>query len=285
MDLIERAINPWGQDVPIHIAWFLIRIAAIAGLLFMIVHAIYLRYFVKTTEYAGGDSPEFAGRVPQRIPRHSLASRLYHWTMAACMLTLLFSAFLPKLGLEFDWVTIHWSAGAVLTVAVVYHIVQASFWQDFWSIWPDKADLVDAARRIRRFFGRPAPPPRRFPKYPLENKLYHGAIIVTGLTAIATGVLMMSRVRTIFFPRSPYLFSDMTWGLIYVLHGLAGVGLIALVIVHIYFAIRPEKRPITNSMIFGWMRRDFYLKHYDPQRWAIEAPSSSPTAPRPEGKP
>ena len=65
---------------------------------------------------------------------------------------------------------------------------------------------------------------------------------------------MMSRVRTIFFPRNPYLFSDMTWGLMYVLHGLAGIGLIALVMVHVYFAIRPEKLDITKSMIFGTMR-------------------------------
>ena len=70
--------------------------------------------------------------------------------------------------------------------------------------------------------------PRKFAKYPLENKLYHGAIIVTGMSVILTGVFMMSRVRTIFFPRNPYLFSDMTWGLMYVLHGLAGVGLISL---------------------------------------------------------
>ena len=59
-------------------------------------------------------------------------------------------------------------------------------------------------------------------------------------------MFMMFRVRTIFFPRNPYLFSDMTWGLMYVLHGLAGVGLIALVIVHVYFAVRPEKLPITD---------------------------------------
>ena len=52
---------------------------------------------------------------------------------------------------------------------------------------------------------------------------------------------MMSRVRTIFFTRNPYLFSDMTWGMIYVLHGLAGVGLIALIMVHVYFGIRPGK--------------------------------------------
>ena len=285
MDLVERAIDPWGQDVPIHVAWFLIRVAAIAGLLFVVAHAIYLRYFANAPQFSGGDSPELLARVPAHVPRHSLVSRLYHWIMAACMLTLLLSAFLPKLGVDFNWVPIHWSAGAVLTVAVAYHIIHASFRQDFWSIWPDKADLVDAARRIRRFFGRAALPPRRFPKYPLENKLYHGAILVTGLTAITTGVLMMFRVRTIFFPRNPYLFSDMAWGLIYVLHGVAGVGLIALVIVHIYFAIRPEKLAITKSMIFGWMGRDFYLKHYDPQRWAIDASPSSPITKPLEGEP
>ena len=41
----------------------------------------------------------------------------------------------------------------------------------------------------------------------------------------------------------------MTWGLMYVLHGLAGVGLIALIMVHVYFALRPEKLVITKSMI------------------------------------
>src|SRR3989442_12733188 len=89
---------------------------------------------------------------------------------------------------------------------------------------------------------------------------------------------MMSRVRTIFFPRNPYLFSDMTWGLMYVLHGLAGVGLIALVMVHVYFAVRPEKLAITKSMIFGTMSREVYLREHDPERWGIDsamAPSPS----------
>jgi hypothetical protein len=63
----------------------------------------------------------------------------------------------------------------------------------------------------------------------------------------------------------------------YVLHGLAGVGLIALVIIHVYFGLRPEKRPITKSMIFGWMSRDFVLKEHDPARWVVtpETVSSS----------
>jgi hypothetical protein len=61
----------------------------------------------------------------------------------------------------------------------------------------------------------------------------------------------------------------------YVLHGLAGVGLIALIMMHVYFGIRPEKRPITKSMIFGWMSRDFYLEEHGPARWPVE-PSASP---------
>jgi cytochrome b subunit of formate dehydrogenase len=266
MGIIEWATSPWGQNVPIHIAWFLIWVAAILGLLFLIVHAVYVRYFAKE-EFAGSVPRDVVVRLPDRIPRHSLAARLFHWIMAAAMLTLLFTAFLPKISVQFDWVTYHWIAGTVLTVSIVFHVIHASFWLDFWSIWPDKADLEDAARRVRRFIGRPAQPPRRFAKYPLENKLYHGAIIAAGLSAILTGVFMMSRVRTIFFPRNPYLFGDMTWGLMYVLHGLAGVGLIALIMVHVYFAIRPEKLDITKSMIFGSMRREFYLKHYDPERW------------------
>jgi cytochrome b subunit of formate dehydrogenase len=273
----EWATSPWGQDVPIHIAWFLIWVAAFAGLLFLIVHAIYVRYFAKAEEFAGSVSPTLAVALPKRIPRHSLAARLFHWIMAASMFTLLFTAFLPKVGLQFDWVTYHWIAGSVLTVSILFHIFHASFWLDFWAIWPDKADLIDAWRRVRRFVGRPAQPPRRFAKYPLENKLYHGSIIATGLAAIGTGVFMMFRVRTIFFPRNPYLFSDMTWGLMYVLHGLAGVGLIALVMVHVYFAVRPEKLDITKSMIVGSMRREYYLKHYDPQRWTVGMPPAAST--------
>jgi cytochrome b subunit of formate dehydrogenase len=275
MGVIERAINPWGQNVPIHIAWFLIWVAAILGLLFLMVHAIYVRYFAKREEFAGAVSPDLAARLPERVARHSLVARLFHWIMAAAMFTLLFTAFLPKVGIQFDWVTYHWIAGAVLTVSIIFHVIHASFWLDFWSIWPDKADLQDAVRRVRRFMGWPAPPPHRFAKYPLENKLYHGAIIAAGLSAILTGVFMMSRVRTVFFPRNPYLFGDMTWGLMYVLHGLAGVGLIALVMVHVYFAIRPEKLDITKSMIFGSMKREFYLEHYDPERWKIDEATKS----------
>ncbi len=289
MGILEWATSPWGQTVPIHIAWFLIWVAAIAGLLFLIVHATWLRLFAREKEFVSDAPPEAVARIPQHVPRHSLVARLFHWTMAASMLTLLFTAFLPKVGVQFNWITYHWIAGAVLTLSILFHVVHASFWLDFWAIWPDLTDVEDAYRRVLRFFGMSAPPPpRKFAKYPLENKLFHGIIIVCGLSIILTGVFMMFRVRTIFFPRNPYLFSDMTWGLMYVLHGLAGVGLIALVMMHVYFGLRPEKLPITKSMIFGWMDRDFYLQEHDPRRWVVEPSppsfSSRPTSNRAESE-
>jgi len=253
----------------------LIYVAAVGGLLFFIVHAIYIRYFAKAEVFAGAPSPQAVARVPERVARHSLAARLFHWIMAFSMFTLLLTAFLPKVGVQFAWVTWHWIAGAVLTVSILFHIIHATFFMDFWSIWPDKEDIQDAGRRLKRFMGQDAPPPRRFAKYPLENKMYHMAILVTGLAVIVTGVFMMSRVRTPIFPRNPYLFGDMTWGLMYVLHGLAGVGLITLIMIHVYFAVRPEKFVITKSMVFGTMPKEYYLSHHDPERWVVEGSTPS----------
>lgn len=271
MGLVEWAKSPWGQDVPIHISWFLIWVSAIGGLAFLIVHAIWARYFAPKPVHAEAVAPEISAAIPDKVPRHSLAARLFHWIMAAAMLTLLVTAFLPKVGVPFAWVTYHWIAGIVLTVSILYHIIHATFWQDFWSIWPDSVDMEDAKRRWLRATGKTAPPPRKFAKYPLENKVYHLIIVLAGLAVILTGVFMMKRVRTPFFTRNPYVFGDMTWGLMYVLHGLAGVGLIALIMAHIYFALRPEKLVITKSMIYGSLDRDHYLEHHDPERWVPES--------------
>jgi cytochrome b subunit of formate dehydrogenase len=279
MGIIEWARSPWGQDIPIHIAFYLLWVSAIAGLVFFIGHAIWVRYFAKPEVFAAsaaagssGSAAGAAARLPERVARHSLAARLFHWIMAAAMFALLITAFLPKVGIRFPWVTYHWIAGLVLTASIVFHIIHATFYMDPWSIWPDKADIEDAGRRLRRALGQQAPPPRRYAKYPLENKMYHGVIVLAGLAATITGVFMMFRVRTGILPRNPYLFGDMTWGMMYVLHGLAGVGLIALVMVHVYFAIRPEKLDITKSMIFGSMSREHYLEHHDPARWAPGSP-------------
>lgn len=280
MDFLTWGRNPWGQEILIRISWDLLWASAIAGLAFLVGHALWLRFWARPAADAGDGAAleQMASRLPERVARHSLAARLFHWVMAAAMFALLITGFLPIVGVQFAWVTWHWIAGVVLTVSIVYHIVHASFWLDFWSIWIEKADLQDAWKRMIRALGRPAAPPRKHAKYPLENKLYHAVIVLAGFAVVATGVLMMVRVRTPFWPRNPYLFTDATWGVMYVLHDLAGVGLVALVMAHVYFAVRPEKLWITNSMIFGWIDRRHYLAHHDPQRWAVPAETPAPAA-------
>ncbi len=271
MGVITSAPNPWGQAVPVHIAWYLLWVSLFAGLAFLVVHAVWIRLRAKPEEPPEVIPPEAASCIPEKVPRHSLPARIFHWVMAAAMLTLLVTAFLPKAGLRFPWLYLHWAAGTVLIVAIVFHIVHAVFFMDFWSIWPGKTDLKNAWRAFLRSFVNVGPGPGKPGKYPIGNKLYHLAIVACGLCMAITGLLMLSRVRTPFFTRNPYLFDDMTWGIIYLLHGFAGVALIALVTIHVYFALRPEKLPVTKAMVFGSMDRDYYLKHHDAGQWACGA--------------
>jgi cytochrome b subunit of formate dehydrogenase len=140
----------------------------------------------------------------------------------------------------------------------------------------NKEDVAEATTRFRRAMGGQAPPPRKAAKYPWDNKMYHTAIVLAALAVVPTGLFMMKRVRTPLFDRNPYLFSDATWGVMYVFHGLAGIALVGLTIAHIYFAIRPEKLWITKGMVFGDISREEFLKHHDPQRWVVD--STSPRA-------
>lgn len=280
MDFFQWAANPWGEDVLVRISWDLLYASAIAGAAFLIAHALYIQFWVpRQPATTAPVSPQAAARVPERVPRHSLTSRLFHWVMAASMLVLLFTGFLPVIGVQFDWVTIHWVAGLVLIGSILFHIVHATFWQDLWAVWISGRDIRHSIQRFRRALGqRDVPAPPKHEKYPVENKLYHHIIVVTGVAAMITGVLMMFRVETPFLTRDPYMYSDQTWGWVYVLHGVSAVALVALVMAHVYFAIRPEKLWITKSMIFGWIDKHHYLEHHDPDRWAV-TPKNPPAMP------
>ena len=72
--------------------------------------------------------------------------------------------------------------------------------------------------------------------------------------------------------------------LTYVTHGLAGVGLVGLVIAHVYFAVRPEKWWITKSMILGWITRRQYLEHHEPSRWPVTSSGRPAANAKPAGQ-
>jgi formate dehydrogenase subunit gamma len=199
------------------------------------------------------------------------------------MFTLLFTAFLPVVGIRFAWVQWHWIAGLVLTASILFHIVHATFWLDFWSIWVGPKDIPELKAELLREFGHEVPGPKSG-KYPLGNRLYHLAIVFAGLGVVITGMLMIPRIRTGLVARNPYYLSDVTWGLTYVTHGLAGVGLVGLVIAHVYFAVRPEKWWITKSMILGWITRRQYLEHHEPSRWPVTSTGRPAANAKPAGQ-
>ena len=81
---------------------------------------------------------------------------------------------------------------------------------------------------------------------------------------------MLAKVDTPWWERDPYFFADATWGIIYVLHGLAALLLITMIITHVYFALRPEKLLYMRSMLRGWITRQELEQHHDPDRWPVD---------------
>ena len=225
----------------------------------------------------------------ERVIRHKWPDRIYHWVLAISVLTLIGTSLLPILGLKFPWVTIHWIAGLVLTVAVLYHIVRRGLlWRELkWMmIWP--RDIRNAWRACRQFFLLPGPAPGKPGKYPLLQSGYHHLVATVILVTIGTGLLMTRKVDTPLWERDPYwspkdFWAGMDfwssaadfWATIYILHGFATIALVALVMMHIYIAVIPQKFWITRSMLLGWVTRRDYLDHHDPSRWVVDSQSAA----------
>jgi len=278
MEWLRWERNPWGQEILIGLSWDLVWVAVGAGALLVVAHAIvYLWRWRGLGAGAAAIRESLLKQLPERILRHSLASRLFHWVMAVSVLTLLFTAFLPIWGVKFPWVTAHWIAGFVLTAAIIFHVIHASFWKGLSLMWIGSQDLTDGWLAVKQVLGSAAPPGKPG-KNPLENKLFHHSVAVATLATIVTGLIMMAKVDTPWWHRNPYVLADATWGIIYVVHGAGSVALLTLIMAHLYFAVRPEKRWITLSMLHGWISRERYLEHYSQGRWPAGGNTSAATA-------
>jgi formate dehydrogenase subunit gamma len=206
----------------------------------------------------------------ERVLRHQLVDRLYHWLMAASVLILMGSAFLPIAGWKFEWVSLHWMTGIVLTLLVLIHIVRALIWQDWRAMILDGADIRDGVRSIRAAVGAGGLAPGKPGKYKILQKLYHLAVAILVLAIIASGLLMLLKIDTPFWKRNPYWFDADTWGIVYSVHGFASLAMITLVMIHIYFALRPDEWWLTRSMFRGTVSRKEYAEHCDASRWRVE---------------
>ncbi len=266
MDFVRIAANPWGQEVLLGLAWNVLWLVAALGALFVVVHAI----FHKKEAAEGPADLAAAAALPEKIERHGGSARISHLLLAVTTFILLITAFVPILGLQFPWVTIHWIAGVVFGVYVVYHTIDTVKRGTLETMWLTVKETTDVVGRLGSFLKK-AGGHERTGKWNFENKAFHHITALAGIAVLATGVLMMLRIDTYFWVANPYVLgiSDGLWGLVYVVHGLSAVGFVGLLIAHIYFAVRPEKLWFTRSMIKGWITRDEYLEHFDAAQWNV----------------
>ena len=195
--------------------------------------------------------PDTAQSGPERITRHARVDRLFHWLTALTVLVLMGTALLPIVGLRFDWSPIHWVAGIVLVVLVIFHIARSLVWRKLRSIWFSAAELRS----------------RQVGKYSVAQKLMHHAMGLMVLAAVITGVLMMKRIRTPLFTRDPYLLGSDTWGVVYVIHGFAALAAVTLVMIHVYFGLIPENRMYLRAMVRGWVTPQEQRSRLDANDW------------------
>jgi formate dehydrogenase subunit gamma len=217
------------------------------------------------SEASSGNS-QIAAAPSSRVSRHKAIDRLYHWLMAICIFTLMATAFLPILGFKFEWLDIHWMTGVALTVLVIFHIVRAIGWQDWRNMWIGFADIRDLWRNAAHLLGARRSPPLPG-KYDAAQKLYHLGVAVVVLSVVGSGLLMLLKIDTPLWRRNPYVFSSDTWGIIYVVHGMAAMTIVAIVIIHLYFTLMPDSWYMLRAMVRGSISRKEYLEHHDAARW------------------
>jgi formate dehydrogenase subunit gamma len=206
-----------------------------------------------------------------RVVRHAGPDRLIHWLIAACVLVLLATGFLPILGVNFAWVAIHWWTGFVLSAAVLAHLLRVLLARKRGPILPGPRDVRDALAVLRRNLRQSSVEPPKPGKYSFAQKLIHSAFALIVLATIATGGMMMVKIDTPWWERNPYWISDPAWGIVYLIHGLSALLLSTLVMTHVYFALRPEKSMYLRAMIRGFVTRAEYLREHDPERWRVES--------------
>lgn len=247
MELAEFKRDVWGREVLLGVSWDLLWAILVVSLLFIAVHA---------TIMAARKKPKRPSKDGPRVQRHAAIDRAFHWIMAISVLVLLVTGVFPIIGIEFDWLTIHWIAGLVLTAAVLFHLVRSVFWQDLKSMWISGRDL-------REPFDQNQKPG----KYSLAQKSLHAAVTVLSVLVIGSGLVMFAMIDTPWWDRTNAL-SEAALGWMFLVHGLSTLLLIATISMHIYFGVRPEKLFYLRSMVSGWVSRDELEAHHDPSRWS-----------------
>jgi cytochrome b subunit of formate dehydrogenase len=189
--------------------------------------------------------------------------------------------------LGISWLAIHEIAGIVLIGYVIFHVGHVAYKGTWSAMWFGVRDIKDQTVRLKNFFGMTDRYPRQF-KYPGAQKLLHWGVTGATLGLIVTGLVLLRRVNFVGLWSATREFTflgiDFTlgqagqMGLIswsFVLHDFLAIATVAMVMGHIYFAVRPQEWDVTKSMITGYVSARGYAEKYRPDSWSVGAETTA----------
>jgi len=296
-----RTTQRLGREVIVGLSWDMVYVfTALAALIFL-VHYI-LRELWNPTAHTTDDGEPSKDEVEQslqdqgieEVSRFTLAQRASHWIMAVAVFALMLSGFIimnTEVTLRaipgLSWLTLHIVAAIVLIGYVLFHLGHIAYKGTWSKMWIGGADLRDLWRRFTNLIGLTDEYPRQF-EYPSAQKFLHWGVTAATLGVIVTGLVLLRRVslEPLWSATREFSFLGVTFGLgtadamglvswSFVLHDLAAIGLLALVMGHVYFALRPNEWGITKSMITGNVSVEHYAEKYAPSSWQVGATKAS----------
>ncbi|WP_435126906.1 cytochrome b/b6 domain-containing protein [Halobaculum sp. D14] len=300
-----------GQEVIVGLSWDVLLVLAFVATLTFLGHYILRELWNPTTPSATGDEPSkdevvesLRSQGIDEIQRFTVAQRASHWIMALSIFALMLSGFIimntevtVKIVPGLSWLTVHIVAAVVLIGYVIFHVAHVASKGTWNKMFIGTKELKDLWVRFKNLIGVTEKYPRQF-EYPSAQKFLH--LGVTGATfgVILTGFVLLRRVnlKPLWEATREFSFLGVQFGLgtadapglvswSFVFHDFFAIGLVALVMGHVYFALRPNEWEITASMITGTVSVQEYAEKYSPSSWQVgaqKAPDGGDPDPRTE---
>ena len=286
-----------GSEVVVGLSWDVLLLLAFVATLTFLAHYV-LREILNPTDHTDSEGPSkqeversLEAQGVDEIDRFSFAQRASHWVMAISIFAMMLSGFLimnndvtVKAIAGVSWLSIHIVSAIVLIAYVVFHLAHVAYKGTWGKMWVGTKEATDLVTRFKNLIGLTEEYPRQF-EYPSAQKLLHWGVTGATLGVIFTGFVLWRRVDmlSLFWePTREFTFLGVEFGLgtadslglvswSFVLHDFFAVGMLALVMGHVYFALRPNEWEITKSMITGKVTVEEYAEKYSPKSWQVGA--------------
>ena len=189
-----------------------------------------------------------------QLRRHDATQITYHWVNFAAIAALSVTGLSIYFGASgtANYFAGHLWAAWVFLVALVIHV-----WHDtvtlrqlerMWVTRQELSDAIDRLRSARRPGANPAP---KHGHYKVEQIVFHWVLALDVLGLVITGFMLWQPARIFVAP----FWMPWGWDAIFfarVLHQIFTLGLLVLVLAHVYFALLvPKNRLYLKSMFTG----------------------------------